>query len=144
MNNKVLDFLIFPIMINFLCSYLGAALVSTSENSSAVQDFINGGYHPVVYMMFVILACLVVPFVEELIFRKWMWALINRFFSPNTTLWTTSVVFAFLHGGWYGTALLPFALFLGYIRDKYGSFRYSTIPHIVFNLTGVILTLGGI
>jgi membrane protease YdiL (CAAX protease family) len=137
-------FLLLPIAINFFCSYLGSTLIDASQNTTEVKDFLSAGYPPLIYIMFVVLACFVIPFVEEVLFRKWLWSFTGRFVGSSHTLWLTSVLFAFLHGGWYGFVLLPFAFYLGYIRRTYGSFKYSTVPHIVFNLTGVILTLGGI
>ena len=144
LNQMFLHFLILPIVINILCSYLGSAMISSDQNTTAVKDFLSAGYAPLIYAMFVALACFAIPLIEEVIFRKWLWSFVDRFLGSNHALWLTSVLFAFLHGGWYGFALLPFAFYLGYIRKTYGSFKFSTVPHIVFNLTGMLLTLGGI
>jgi membrane protease YdiL (CAAX protease family) len=145
LKEMFLYLLILPAFLNVACSFIGSLLInSTPENSMLIKDFLGAGYPPLVYVMFVILTCLAVPFIEEVVFRKWLWAFVNKFLNTKHTLWFTSVAFAFLHGGWYGLVLLPFALYLGYIRKEYGSFKFSTVPHVVFNTTGVLLTLGGI
>ena len=144
LNQIFLHFLILPIIINLLCSYLGSALLSSDQSTTVVKDFLGAGYPTLVYVMFIILICFAIPFAEEVVFRKWLWFFINKFLGSTHALIITSILFAFLHGSGSGLALIPFAFYLGYIRKAYGSYKFSTIPHIVFNLTGVVLTLGGI
>ena len=143
-----LHFLIFPIIINIACSILlsvGMRAFPTSDrNAIMASDFLTSDFAWPIYVLFFVLMCLVVPWAEEIVFRKWLWGLTVWSIGDKHALWVTSAVFAFLHGGWYGFALLPMAFYLGWIRRSYGSYRYSTAVHSVFNLCGLVLIWGGV
>jgi len=91
-------------------------------------------------ILFALIGAILVPIVEELVFRGLLWsALEKRGLSPNWTLAITSVVFAGFHLELARTpVLLAIGVLLGLGRRRTGRIAPSIIAHMIINSLGMI------
>lgn len=95
---------------------------------------------------FVVFACVMAPFVEELTFRGFVFNALRRYLPTSAAIVLSAITFGAIHWqpGNLG-ALLPLTaggvvLVLVYYRS--GSLLASMITHAVFNLVTVVLVVG--
>lgn len=87
---------------------------------------------------------LLVPFTEEMLFRKWLVSMMERgSFKPAAIIILSSVLFFCMHLGdsFFRVDTLIFAVPLCYIYIKYHDIRYCVIAHAVCNLAGIAFPL---
>ena len=71
---------------------------------------------------------LIVPPLEELVFRGWLWKLIGWKLSPYWTWTIVSIIFAVVHmEPVHVLGLLPFSFFVGWLRLKTGKLGPSIV-----------------
>jgi len=103
-----------------------------SEGLEAVDQLLAGP--PVFVAILLFLIVIVSPVAEELIFRKLLWWMSSLMFSPITTLFIISILFAAIHGSlFHAIGLLPISFFFGYLRMKTGSIKHCTVAHVANN-----------
>jgi len=103
-----------------------------SEGLEAVDQLLAGP--PVFVAILLFLIVIVSPVAEELIFRKFLWWISSLMFSPITTLFIISILFAAIHGSlFHAIGLLPISFFLGWLRMKTGSVKHCTVAHVANN-----------
>lgn len=87
-------------------------------------------------------ACVVGPFMEELMFRGMLFSRARRF-GDRTAVVFTAVLFGLMHGNisqfLYAAAI---GLVLGYVAAKTGGIRYTVLMHMMVNTYGTVL-MGG-
>ena len=86
------------------------------------------------------------PLSEELLFRGWLYTALRWRFGFSAAFWATSLLFAVAH--WdsthlYALAILPIGLVLGYVRERTGSTKATTLFHMIYNSSGFALTFLG-
>ena len=103
-----------------------------SEGLEAVDQFLSG---PPVFAAILLFAIIIVsPLIEELLFRKLLWWISSLIFSPITTLFIISILFAAIHGSlFHAIGLIPISFFLGWLRLKTGSVKLSIVAHVANN-----------
>lgn len=88
---------------------------------------------------FVVLA----PLVEEWLVRGVAWFALRELASPRATLWTTSALFALMHGLQGGLLVLPHRLFgglvLGWLRQRSDSIVPGIVAHAVWNACALLV-----
>jgi membrane protease YdiL (CAAX protease family) len=85
------------------------------------------------------------PLVEELIYRGFLWRVTAQGFGWLGALSITTALFALSHlDPVQSTALVPTALFLGWLRYTSGSLGAPMVAHLTNNGVGVLLTLAGL
>ena len=90
---------------------------------------------------------LIVPFVEEILFRGFMQTTIKQFFNPTLSIFLTSVIFAFCHysssQGLHNIAIIAslfvLSCFLGWLRESQNGLWGSVTLHMGFNSISVLL-----
>ena len=92
------------------------------------------------------LVVILAPLSEELLFRGWIYTALRWRFSFAVALWATAILFAIAH--WeathlYALAILPMGLVLGYVRERTGSTKATTLFHMIYNFSGLALTFLG-
>ena len=108
-----------------------------SEGLSAVDQLLAGP--PLVVAILLFLVVIVSPLIEELIFRKFLWWMSSILFSPMTTLFIISILFAAIHGSlFHAIGLIPISFFLGWLRMKTGSIKHCTMAHVANNATASV------
>jgi len=108
-----------------------------SEGLEAVDQFLSG---PPIFAAILLFALIIVsPLMEELLFRKLLWWISSLIFSPITTLFVISILFAAIHGSlFHAIGLLPISFFFGWLRMKTGSIGHCTAAHMANNATASI------
>jgi membrane protease YdiL (CAAX protease family) len=92
---------------------------------------------------FVFMFCVVVaaPIVEEVIFRGYLWRILEGFLPPVGVLLGTTIAFSAIHlDPLHVVGLLPTALFLGLLRARSGSIFPCILAHFVNNSLAMLTT----
>ncbi len=102
--------------------------------------------HPLAIAAGVCLVVVLAPLAEELLFRGWIYTALRWRFGFSVALWATAILFGIAH--WesthlYALAILPMGLVLGYVRERTGSTRATTLFHMIYNFSGLVLTFLG-
>lgn len=120
----------------------------TSQNQEGINQLLNSKY-----MIFMLLSVLFIPIIEELVFRKSFFGLLNKFdFNKKLILITSSLAFGLIHVifnlsfGYdeliMGIPYVISGLVLGYIYLTSNENIYTvTIVHILNNLIASLLIL---
>jgi membrane protease YdiL (CAAX protease family) len=92
--------------------------------------------------LIVFTAVVVVPFVEELIFRGMFQTMLRSYFKPWPAIFLASFVFVLFHENpQHWPALYALSLCLGYTYEKSGSLLRSVFVHMLFNAMSVLAAL---
>tara|TARA_R100000655_G_scaffold54032_1_gene92027 strand:+ start:727 stop:1176 length:450 start_codon:yes stop_codon:yes gene_type:complete len=109
------------------------------EELSAVSEFMSEGLG-LEQMIFLLLVVTMVPILEELVFRKWLWFLVEWKMSSYWTWIITSLLFAAVHmEPLHVMGLLPFSFFAGWLKHRTGKTRYSIVAHMANNAMACLL-----
>lgn len=87
------------------------------------------------------LAIVLAPLQEELLFRVLLQSWIETFASARTAIVVASLTFAAVHGFPDALGIFPLALVLGYIYQRERSFPAVVVLHSSFNAFNLLLTL---
>ena len=124
---------------------LGASL-ALGYLHPAAKDWVSIPDSPAGLAMACLMIVVLAPLAEELLFRGWIYTALRWRFGFAPALVTTAVLFALAH--WesthlYALAILPIALVLGYLRERTGSARATTLFHMIYNFCGLALSFLG-
>lgn len=92
-----------------------------------------------------LVACVLAPLNEELLFRGAIFRFCRQRFGRTTALLVSGLLFGALHANWAGfvpLALLGMLLALAYERT--GDLRVSIVAHGLFNLNTILIVLAGL
>ena len=98
--------------------------------------------------LFLVLAVVMAPVAEELLFRGWIFTALRARRSAFAAIVLSSAAFAAAHNEsshLYALAVFPVGLALGWMRERTGSIRATMLMHGSYNLvlTGLGLLSGG-
>jgi membrane protease YdiL (CAAX protease family) len=114
----------------------------TPPGSSLVLNEFFGKDVGVIHLIAIFSLVLLVPAIEEFLFRGLLWRISGFLFKPTITLILTSLLFAAAHLDiLLILALLPLSFFLGWLRLQTNSIKPCIVAHAANNLTAVLLTL---
>jgi membrane protease YdiL (CAAX protease family) len=109
------------------------------EELQIVSDFFGSGIGPLQLIVFMMIVFIIPP-IEEILFRGWLWKMCKLKFSTNRTWIITSLVFAAVHAEpLHILGLLPLSFFLGWLRKKTGGIECSMIAHMTNNAVACLL-----
>ncbi len=91
------------------------------------------------FVITLVVAGLLVPFYEEVIFRGFLFGALERRWDGAWALGVSSVVFAVIHGLTHLPVLLVVALVLGWLRLRTGDLRRSILLHSFNNTLAILL-----
>ncbi len=100
---------------------------------------------PAVLVAMLLVACVVAPINEELLFRGVIFRGLRPRFGRGPALAVSGVLFGLLHANWAGflpLALLGAVLALAYERS--GDIRVPIVAHALFNLNTTVVVLSGL
>jgi hypothetical protein len=120
--------------------------LSHRHDTEAALALLHQLHTPLERAGFVVLACGVAPFCEELTFRAFLFSALSRYFPFGVALVVSGALFGALHAtdSWPGELLtvgLPLALggmLLAYVYAKTRCFWANVITHALFNAVGVV------
>jgi membrane protease YdiL (CAAX protease family) len=124
-----------------LLFWIGTFVLSSYLNLP-IEPFVlnvkNSMDNALAILLAVITICLIMPIMEELIFRGWLFSEIAQTKLGNIgALFLTSFIFTMIHGQYnYGSTIIMLfflGLLLGYIRHKSNNLSYAVFVHILFN-----------
>ena len=110
-------------LVPILNQYISNWLVTSKEYTEGTNA-----------MLFLINTVIFVPIIEEIVFRKFLYNDVNRYFKRNLAIIFTSLMFAIMHYSniiWGITAFL-FSVVLCMLYDRYG-FKGTIFFHVGFN-----------
>ncbi len=112
----------------------------TEEKANPILKMVKSNPNIGVYLLAVLIAVVLAPLIEELIFR----VLLQGFFTTTlrmkkwTAILTTAILFSAVHGFPDAYALVPLALVLGYIYHQTRSYVAVVVTHACFNGFNII------
>ena len=117
-----------------------AYLSPASKTSFAIPD------SPLAVMAAFALIVILAPLSEELLFRGWIYTALRWRFGFSAALWASAIIFAL--APWesthlYAVVILPIGLVLGYLRERTGSTRATTLFHVIYNFSALALSFLG-
>jgi membrane protease YdiL (CAAX protease family) len=100
---------------------------------------------PAVIAGMIVVACVLAPVSEELVFRAGLFRYIRQKLGRRPALLVSGLLFGALHGSWTGfMPLAVFGMILAIIYEATGSLRVPILIHALFNLNTIIIVLSGL
>ena len=132
-----------------LPGFLGLSMLGTSlaelTGGNSTQEVVTG-FGELSWSLrlpTLVLVVLVVPVIEEVLFRGWLWGFLTSragFGSWRALLFTT-LVFTLMHEPSAWPSLLFLGGILGWVRWQSGQLRYAILFHTLYNAVGCMLPL---
>jgi membrane protease YdiL (CAAX protease family) len=101
-------------------------------------------------ILFMAMAVLVAPLVEETIFRGYLYPLFAKYFGVGTGVLVTGVLFGLMHGAQLGwtwnlvSVLITVGVIFTFVRARTGSVFSSFLLHLGYNSTIAVVSILGI
>lgn len=125
------------VVVQFVSKWINVSLFDTDNNY--YYAFI-GYKHPALYMLLV--TAVAPALFEELAYRGYVLGALLKLVERRQAIFISAFVFALIHLNMISFVwLLPFALFLGYIRIKENSLWYGIMFHFTFNAVSCLFEL---
>lgn len=145
-------FLALPLVMAWasVVEYLMENLLGYSgKEQSAVLAIKKGSSDPFTFAILIFFIALVVPVMEEILFRGYLQNWLRNYLKAWPAIVLTSAIFAFFHytpdqGGSNITilsSLFILSCFLGWLVERTGSLRSSIALHATFNTMSIIFIL---
>lgn|GEM_PF-3455174 len=124
-------------LLNIGLSFVQSLYVRGSSDAAVISEFTSTSPLWMICLFWGIVI-FIIPVVEELVFRGLLWKIAAFIFSPLFTGISVAVVFSLLHSVDAAVFLLPFALYLSWLRHTENSIKPGIKAHITFNFTGAL------
>lgn len=115
-------------------------ILNIAKYSKAYQEAAEMLYSPP-FMVQILYAGILMPVVEELVFRGAIFKLLRRWIAFSWAMLISAVLFGLYHGN-----LVQFiyaslcGMLLAYLYEKFGSIKAPILAHMTANLTACIMT----
>ncbi len=132
------------IVLNLGWTFLLRRLGLPDEPQDLIAIF-AGTKSPLVLTGMLVVACLLAPLNEELLFRAGLYRFCRQRLGRAWALAISGLCFGAMHGNWAGflpLAVLGMALALAY--EATGDIRVPVVAHGLFNLNTIIIVLSGL
>jgi membrane protease YdiL (CAAX protease family) len=116
-----------------------------SASEQEMIDLFRNADDPALLGFMIVLAAVIAPVTEELIFRAGLYRYLRTRIPRATAFVVPSLIFAFLHGNL--TALVPLfvlGVVFAYAYERTGSIAVPMIAHALFNLNTIVLVMAGV
>ena len=140
-NFYVLTGMLLALVMGFLSGFI------SEEKSPPLTELLK---YPESAILLGIVAVLVAPFIEEVIFRGFIYPVLERRWGQYTAVFITALMFVSLHvsqlwGSWLGISAIFFVgLLLSIVRAKTDSLFPSFLLHLSYNTTLCLLAMVGL
>lgn len=140
-DRSVVEVFVIPALIGAFFAVVSSAIVWLRHEQpvTPLSEVINATDSVWLFAVFLGLAILVAPFIEEVIFRGYFFYVISRAKGEGFAVYVISLVFAFLHVGqyWGDPAAIAMIALLGFVltilRARTGTTIASIIAHYAYN-----------
>tara|TARA_R100001509_G_scaffold136871_2_gene90740 strand:- start:641 stop:1087 length:447 start_codon:yes stop_codon:yes gene_type:complete len=110
-----------------------------AEELETIADFMSGGVG-IVQLLFFMIIVFIIPPIEELVFRGWLWKFINWKLSSYWTWIIVSLLFAAVHmEPVHIMGLLPLSFFVGWLKRETNKLGPSVVAHMANNAVACML-----
>ena len=145
-NLSFLQFVaIFAVCISFM--YLGNIIgmfitnLYSSVSGNTVENPINNLILGSSIPLRIIIVSLIGPFVEELIFRKFIIDRLN-IYGEKIAIFVSALLFGLFHGNLFQFFYAFFlGLIFGYVYLRYGKLLYTVLLHVIINFMGGVVSV---
>lgn len=145
-NLSFLQFVaIFAVCISFM--YLGNIIgmfitnLYSSVSGNTVENPINNLIFGRSILLRIIIVSLIGPFVEELIFRKFIIDRLN-IYGEKIAIFVSALLFGLFHGNLFQFFYAFFlGLIFGYVYLRYGKLLYTVLLHVIINFMGGVVSV---
>lgn len=123
-------------------------LIQKNSHEQVAVKFLKSTYeNPVVYLVSILFVVIIIPTIEEILFRGFLQNYLAKFFGQIGAILTCSLIFAFFHfskqQGWGNLEIVPslfvLATFAGFIYFRQKSIYASIGLHASFNGLNVLM-----
>jgi membrane protease YdiL (CAAX protease family) len=142
-NHRRPYFLIFiPIGVLLAFAVLGISVLVPAPSKPPIEELLR---HPITAFLFAALGVFLAPFVEEVIFRGFIYPVVERSAGKVLAVVSTALLFTGVHvsqlwGSWVGIVLIfAVGLTLSTVRAKTDSLVPSFVIHFSYNSTIAVL-----
>ena len=135
---KYIRFAFVGVALNVVLSIIQKQFLTNSEANEIIAQFMETSPNWII-MLFYIIMILFVPFFEEVIFRGGIWKFFAYFSNDKTAAVVVAILFSLLHSWEAAFFLLPFSIYLSYLRYKNGNIWPGVVAHVSFNLAGLLI-----
>lgn len=100
---------------------------------------------PLVVTGMLIVACVLAPIMEEIMFRAGLYRFCRKYLGRGTSLFISGILFGAIHANW--ASFMPLAtlgIMLAAVYETTGSIRVAIIAHALFNLNSILAILSGL
>lgn len=109
------------------------------EPQAALQQLVSGEMAPEYFWPTVVLAVVLAPVTEEILFRGYLFGALSMSLPMWATQIVTATLFGLVHGMGHAIPIGVLSLLFGYLRQRYRSLWPSIVAHMVHN--GLTVTL---
>ena len=123
-------------LLGWIATYIRLLIQGHDVNPQTDMILLAGG-SDLQWAFVALIVIIIVPIVEELLYRGVLLGFIAQVISPTKAIWVSAIIFGIAHfdvANSVGTALL--GLGLGYLRVRTGSIWPPIILHMSFNAVG--------
>lgn len=137
----------FPLGILLALAVMGTSTLFPSPADLPIEKLLK---QPHAAFFFAALGIVVAPFVEEVIFRGFIYPVVERWVGPHGAIVATAALFTGVHisqlwGSWPAIALISLVgLTLSIVRARTDSLFPSFVVHLAYNTTITILFIIGV
>jgi membrane protease YdiL (CAAX protease family) len=141
-HNRSYVLIFLPIGVLLAFAVLGISVLVPTPSKPPIEELLR---HPVTAFLFAALGVFLAPFVEEVIFRGFIYPVVERSVGKVLAVVSTALLFTGVHvsqlwGSWVGIVLiLAVGLTLSIARAKTDSLVPSFVIHVSYNSTIAVL-----
>jgi len=123
------------LVVQFLIGLLNRSLF---DEENYYYSTFSGTAFPILFMFLMI--AVQPALIEELGYRGLIMSQLNRILDSKQVIFISAFVFALIHLNIFSMLwIIPFAVLLGYVREKENTIWYGVIIHFMFNATACIV-----
>jgi membrane protease YdiL (CAAX protease family) len=124
-------------LVHYSVGWLNVVIYSKDESYYA---FAKGNLFAEIFVIF--FTAVMPALFEELGYRGYVLQTLLKVADPDQAIYISAFIFAIIHMSFVSLFwLIPFALFLGFVRIKEGTLWYGILIHFCFNLTACMFEL---
>lgn len=118
---------------------LSTSFLRTEESTHDAIQLLTGTGSPLLIGLVVLVAVIVAPVTEELVFRVVLQTCLRRFLNPVPAILISSTIFAAVHGFPDSLGVFVLALILGSLYEVRRSYVTVVTLHLLFNAYNLVL-----
>ncbi|HCI45595.1 MAG TPA: hypothetical protein DE315_08735 [Candidatus Omnitrophica bacterium] len=140
-GRSVMEVFVVPALAGLFFAVVSSAIIwlRHTQPVTPLSEVIEATTSTFLFAIFLVMAILIAPLIEEIIFRGYFFHVISRARGERFAIYVISLVFAFLHVGqyWGDWAAIAMVMLLGFaltiLRARTATTLASIVTHYVYN-----------